>query len=136
MTQGTAPSCYNCYYSRHRQNLGLVEAQNFAPSVWAPGAEGASGATGYFGSIRSLEAGFLFWGKGELEGKGGDGTRLAFEEIGRARGRTLVLAMDRPIQDAQPPQTGILLPWGNGVNMLLSLENSRGRPSKGERPRC
>jgi hypothetical protein len=27
--------------------LSLVEAQNFAPYIWAPGAEGASGATGY-----------------------------------------------------------------------------------------
>src|SRR5215217_8712216 len=30
-----------------RQKLGLVEAQNFVPSIWAPGTEGASGATGY-----------------------------------------------------------------------------------------
>jgi hypothetical protein len=51
------------------KNLGLVEAQNFVPSIWAPGAEGASGATGYFGSSRSLEAGFVL-GKGEREGKG------------------------------------------------------------------
>src|SRR5215208_8511482 len=29
------------------QKFGLVEAQNFVPSIWAPGAEGASGATGY-----------------------------------------------------------------------------------------
>ena len=34
-----------------RQKLGLVEAQNFVPSIWAPGTEGASGATGYFGSM-------------------------------------------------------------------------------------
>jgi hypothetical protein len=31
----------------YKQKLGLVEAQNFVPSMWAPGAEGASGATGY-----------------------------------------------------------------------------------------
>ena len=30
-----------------RQKLGLVEAQNFVPYIWAPGIEGASGATGY-----------------------------------------------------------------------------------------
>ena len=29
------------------KKLGLVEAQNFVPYIWAPGAEGASGATGY-----------------------------------------------------------------------------------------
>ena len=33
------------------KNLGLVEAQNFVPYIWAPGTEGASGATGYFGSM-------------------------------------------------------------------------------------
>jgi hypothetical protein len=33
-----------------KQEFGLVEAQNFVLTIWAPGAEGASGATGYFGS--------------------------------------------------------------------------------------
>jgi hypothetical protein len=52
-----------------RQNLGLVEAKNFVPYVWAPGAKGASGATGYFGSSRSLEAGFCI-GKGRARREG------------------------------------------------------------------
>ena len=43
------------------KNLGLVEAKNFVPYIWAPGAEGASGATGYFGSLRSNNGRFLFW---------------------------------------------------------------------------
>jgi hypothetical protein len=51
------------------KNLGLVEAQNLVPSIWAPGAEGASGATGYFGSSRSLEAGFLYWERESEKGK-------------------------------------------------------------------
>ena len=46
---------------------------------------------------------FFVVAKGEREGKGGDGARLAFEEIGRARGRTLVLANDRPIQACPAP---------------------------------
>src|SRR5215213_5869001 len=41
-----------------------------------------------------LRGRFFVVAKGEREGKGGDGARLAFEEIGRARGRTLVLAID------------------------------------------
>jgi hypothetical protein len=43
----TEPTGHYYYYSHLEQRLGLVEAQNFAPSTWAPGAEGASGATGY-----------------------------------------------------------------------------------------
>ena len=45
--------CSVYYYSivTVDKNLGLVEAQNFVPYIWAPGAEGASGATGYSGSL-------------------------------------------------------------------------------------
>jgi hypothetical protein len=60
-----------------RQNLGLVEAKNFVPYIWAPGTEGASGATGYFGSIVILRGRFFVVGKGEREGEGGDERRLA-----------------------------------------------------------
>jgi hypothetical protein len=52
-----------------RQNLGLVEAQNFVPSIWAPGTEGASGATGYARDpIVILRGRFLF---GERESEKG-----------------------------------------------------------------
>jgi hypothetical protein len=34
-----------------RQNLGLVEAKNFVPYIWASGTKGASGTTRYFGSM-------------------------------------------------------------------------------------
>ena len=51
------------------KNLGLVEAQNFVPYIWAPGTEGGSGATGYFGSLRSLKAGFLLWERESERGK-------------------------------------------------------------------
>jgi hypothetical protein len=40
-----------------------------------------------------LKSRFFVVGKGERERKGGDGGRLAEEEVTRARGRTLVLAM-------------------------------------------
>jgi hypothetical protein len=50
-----------------------------------------------------LRGRFFVWGKGELEGKGDDEARLACEEIGTARGRTLVLANDRPIQACPAP---------------------------------
>jgi len=41
--------CSVYYYSivTVDKKLGLVEAQNFVPCIWAPGIEGASGATGY-----------------------------------------------------------------------------------------
>ena len=106
--QDTEPSCYCCNYARHRQNLGLVEAQNFVLSVWAPGIEGASGATGYardhFVILR--EAGFLFWGKGEREGKGGDGARVAIEEMGRTQGAGRLFWLTTDLhKHAQPPHT-------------------------------
>src|SRR5215212_7791073 len=44
-----------------RQKLGLVEAQNSVPSIWAPGAEGASGATGYAKDLRDPWGRFLLW---------------------------------------------------------------------------
>src|SRR5215204_5308674 len=78
---------------------------------------------------------FLFLGKGVREGKGGDGARLVFEEIARARGRTLVLANDRPIHACPAPanrHSTALRRWC--IYVPLTLGSSRGRPSKGERP--
>ena len=46
------------------------------------------------GIIAILRGRFLYWERESEKGKGGDGARLAFEEIVRARGRALVLAMD------------------------------------------
>src|SRR5215203_7092264 len=42
-----------------------------------------------------LRSRFFVWGKGKREGKGGDEGRLAFEEIGKERGQTFLLAMQR-----------------------------------------
>src|SRR5215208_2311283 len=51
------------------KNLGLVEAQNFVPYIWAPGAEGASGATGYARDhCDPIMAGFCF-GRVRREGR-------------------------------------------------------------------
>src|SRR5215213_1798338 len=70
--------CSVYYYSivTADKNLGLVEAQNFVPYIWAPGAEGASGATGYKGSLCDPLRPVFVVGKGEREGKGGDERRL------------------------------------------------------------
>src|SRR5829696_7608177 len=53
-----------------RQKLGLVEAQNFVPYIWAPGTEGASGATGYSGSQSDPLRPVFVVGKGEREVEG------------------------------------------------------------------
>jgi len=50
-----------------------------------------------------LRSRFFVWGKGEREGAGGDGTRLAFEGIGKTRGRTLVFAMETASQACPAP---------------------------------
>src|SRR5215207_709738 len=70
--------CSVYYYSivTVDKKLGLVEAQNFVPYIWAPGAEGASGATGYKGSLCDPLRPVFVVGKGEREGKGGDERRL------------------------------------------------------------
>ena len=50
-------------------------------------------------------------GKGELEGKGGDETRLAWEELIRQQGAGRLYGQLTELHKyAQPPQTGILLP--------------------------
>src|SRR5215213_11626739 len=59
---GTECSVHYCDSCHRRQNLGLVEAKNFVPYIWAPGTEGASGATGYARDhIVILRGRFLFW---------------------------------------------------------------------------
>src|SRR5215203_1254374 len=68
--------------------------------------------------VAILKRRFFVWGKGKREGKGGDGARLAFEEIGKARGRTLVLAYDRPIQACPAPanrHSTALRGWGKYI---------------------
>jgi hypothetical protein len=60
------------------KNLSLVEAQNFVPYIWAPGAEGASGATGY--ARDHCDPWRPVFVLGEREGKGGDERRLAQEK--------------------------------------------------------
>jgi len=48
----------------------LVEAQNFVPYMWAPGAEGASGATGYARDHKVILRGrFLFWERESEKGR-------------------------------------------------------------------
>jgi hypothetical protein len=118
----------------------LVEAQNFALSKWAPGAEEASGATGYFGSSWSLEAGFCF-GERESE-KGGDGARLAFEEIGRARAGRLfwlwTLIQERPAPANRYSTTSL----GGTADRPIPREIARGQlkmekhPNEEDRHHC
>jgi hypothetical protein len=49
-----------------------------------------------------LRGRFLFWGKGERVGKGGDGAGLAFEKLGRARAGRLFWLWT-PIQERPVP---------------------------------
>ena len=87
----------------------MVEAQNFVLSVWAPGIEGASGATGYardhFVILRERPV-FCFGERDSEVGKGGDGARVALEEMGRTQGAgRLFWLMTDPYKHAQPPHT-------------------------------
>ena|SRR5687768_3695560 len=87
--------------------------------MWALGASGANSATGYRadrkrspvvgifvqasaegGELRA--AGIIYGWQRYIGHKVGDGARLAFEEIGRERGRTLVLAMDTHTRTPSP----------------------------------
>jgi len=70
------------------------------------------------GIIVILGGRFLSWER-KASGERGDDARLAYEEVKWARGQTLVFATHHgATQEAQPPQTGILLPLDAGVNAL------------------
>src|SRR5215203_6244955 len=76
---------------------------------------------------------FFVVGKGEREGKGGDGARLAFEEVIRRQGAGHLYWLSTPTQAYPAPanrHSTALRQWRK--HALLSLENSRGRPTKGE----
>jgi hypothetical protein len=69
---------------------------------------------------KAVRAGFLL-GKEKCLEEGGDEARVAFEEIGRARGRALVLALDKPTQACPAPanrHSTALRGWGKDCPTL------------------